>query len=349
MTGPVGDGGRTFQVAQAAVLLTEYARQSDSDEVLVINLGNVRVWLAGNSSVAPANGVPLDPGTALPWSTSGQVWAVADPAATSAVPVLITSASNSWTPSPAAIALQVAQQLLETGIPNVYTESTVYDGTVPGSGTPSVTLDVSGFASIVVIEAGSGGPRDSGVQVDWLSTDPAITDVICSDFVHGTMRLPCVSGKVKITNLLGATQAITLKVLGTNRPTPRTRESNNEKIDHWSLSNNPWVASATPVDFNEDDSTVNLQGDCYLYILVTGSQALKGRFIIRQLFGNRVFQPQTDVPFASLDEAINGGATTQSLTKKITVPAVPWSIGFICSTGTAGNAVVDVYLTQEQV
>lgn len=190
MSSPLlADTGQPFTVGKAALLLTEYA------PVTVINTSTSTVYVAGTSSVGPSNGVPVEAGTALPWKTSGQLWAVLDPAATdSSATVVLTGATDTWSPSPATIAAEVAssalataianaiaastlaaetaaqiqastlatdtavstaQQLLAGGVPNVLTTTDLGTITVPASG--AVDIDVSGYASVTIAPTDSPG------------------------------------------------------------------------------------------------------------------------------------------------------------------------------------------------
>lgn len=107
MTGPLVDG-RPFAVSRDARLLTEYATGSDTP-LTIINRSQSRVWVGTTSSVSANAGVPVDPGTSLAWTSDGQVWAVLDPAGVDGAEIILTTSTATWSPSPAAIGLEVAQ------------------------------------------------------------------------------------------------------------------------------------------------------------------------------------------------------------------------------------------------
>lgn len=179
MTVPTG-GGRTItvKVGQAAQLLTEYAPPPDADSGLtLINIGNDRVWLADDSSVSSGRGVPLDPGTSIPWQAPGQVWVAPDAAAAATTTIVLTGAIQMWTPSPAAIAAQVAAELLATGIPSVLVTDTIFNGTLAASG--DATFDVSKYASLLI-------QNDSASLFYRFSNDKAGTQLLDGDYLPST-------------------------------------------------------------------------------------------------------------------------------------------------------------------
>lgn len=140
---PLSSDAITKTITTEPLLVTEY--MPAGQRCLIINLGTSLVYLGTSSSVGPNTGVPLEPGTGLPWVASGnqQLYAVVA-AGGSPCTLTVTALAADWTPSPAALATAVALELLEQGIPNVFV------GTYLSSVTPGAPVDVSGYASIVL-------------------------------------------------------------------------------------------------------------------------------------------------------------------------------------------------------
>jgi hypothetical protein len=154
-------GGLPVTVTQQGTLLTEYA------PVTVINTSTAaRVLLANTSSVAPGNGVPLEPGTSYDWATEGNVYAVVDPAASvTTAQIVLTGSGGNWSPSPVAIGAAVAAQLLTTGVPQKLLITELGTFTI-GTGLGFVGGDLPGYASLFLFAtfAGAGVNPTLGYQ-----------------------------------------------------------------------------------------------------------------------------------------------------------------------------------------
>ncbi len=151
-------GGFPSVVGKVPALLTEYA------PVQVINTSTTdTMWLASSSSVSPATGVPLQPSTALTWTTPGALYAVLDPAAPdSTATVIMTGAVDDWSPSPVAIGAAIATQLLASGVP-VASRTDLLAGCIYGTlgGWTSPLLKVTSYQSLRIAAQLFGPPNDA--------------------------------------------------------------------------------------------------------------------------------------------------------------------------------------------
>jgi hypothetical protein len=230
VTGPLATGGRltTLAVGGQAQLLTEFA--GGTPPLLIINTGTDLAWVSGDSSVGPASGVPLEPGTALPWTTPGIVYAVADAAAAAPIPLYITSAASAWTPSPATIAAEVSTALLAAGVPNVFLSASLLDADLSNLPANTLPLDVHKYASLQIALTVGGIVTTLTAQYVFYA-DAAGTEVIesgtlsCNSGSAGdapSWTIP-VSGpffSLVPTGGVGA-KHINARVIGTNRPSPK--------------------------------------------------------------------------------------------------------------------------------
>ena len=231
MTGPLATGGRLATLAPGgpAQLLTEFAAGKDAP-LLIINTGTDLAWVAGNSSVGPASGVPLEPGTALPWTTPGIVYAVADATAAAPIPLYITSAASAWTPSPATIAAEVATALLAAGIPNVFLSAQLLNDDLSNLPANTLPLDVHKYASLQIALTPGGAVTTLTAQyvfyADAAGTIPIESGTLsCNsgaalDAPSWTIPVSGPFFSLFPTGGLG-TKHINARIIGTNRPSSK--------------------------------------------------------------------------------------------------------------------------------
>lgn len=170
-------GARAFTVTpgQPAKILTDNAGGEDNPATIISdNVGGCRVYLGSDGGVTDSTGVPLDPGTSIPWSVPGQLWAYADPLGTAAASLRLTSAIDQWQPSPVA----VATQLLQNGVSVSARTATIFAGHPSPAGQ---TFDVSAFQSLIV-NYSTGGAQVLIRQLD--STGATIDAEVF--YVNGT-------------------------------------------------------------------------------------------------------------------------------------------------------------------
>jgi hypothetical protein len=287
-------GGRSFTLAPGAapVLLTQYAPGADDGGLLIINLdvSAGRLYLGGDSSVSPNNGVPVDPGTAIPWTTAGQVWAVADPAAAANLTVVVTAAISTWTPSPAAIAAEVAAGLLASGVPNVLLEDQLGGGVVAAGG--NLSFDVSKYASAQISIAALGPPATllfqqlaPGGGIIWQDLIPVTANVVgLVGDVESLVQL--VGATLRIYNLAGGGN-VSIGVSASNRATPTRFDTRNLSAngDTWNLPTQAMVVGGN-YDLIQDRpagafgaAPPRVQGQCWAQVLL-GGQVVLGQLVI---------------------------------------------------------------------
>jgi hypothetical protein len=214
----------TIQPGADPVLLTEYMPASGA---LVINTGTAGVVALGtNSAVLPSTGVPLEPGTAVPWITPGQLWAYLDPTTTSSpVTVYLTSNIAGWTPSPAAIAAAAALAIAAQGIPSVYVAQQLDNIAMPIG--YSKIYQVGTYASLLLHLTNEVAGQMISLTFLWYS-DAAATQFIAGDQVAlgnhpiktmaGSWEIPVRGVAVKIINNAQSLGKADVIVVGTNRP-----------------------------------------------------------------------------------------------------------------------------------
>jgi hypothetical protein len=246
VTGPVGAGGRptVLTVGGSAQMLTEFA--STDPPLLVINTSNDLAWVSGDSSVGSSSGVPLEPGTSLPWAAGGQVWAVADPAAAAPITVYITSAAQRWDPSPAAIGAIVAAQLLAGGVPNVLVTDTVLASQNVNNG-PPVVIDVHKYASLTV-EINNVLATPQVITINYLDANGNAfdsTNFTIPGSIAAALILPVRTPKISVAS--DNVSGVIMTVYGSNRTVDKPRVSQRNMSKYATSSAGPWVAN-TPVD-----------------------------------------------------------------------------------------------------
>lgn len=294
-------GGRTFTLprgASAGTLITE--RGASSDEPLVlINRSQDSAWIGSDSGVGPSSGVPLEGGTSLPWTSSGPLYAAADPAAAGPVQLVASSAVDGWTPSPYALAGAVAAKMLATGVPNVLTTATVANGRLTANA--SQTYDVSGYASVVVWAVAS-------IKYEFQDGTDVDSDIIQAGV---PTRLAVVGTTLKITDASGG--ANTFYVIGSNRPALARFDArrNAGQGDRWSLTAPGSVLSGADLPMTQLDSTVVLQGRAMLS--VTMDPGTKGRLVLSSPLGNTWL--------ADSAEAVVSSSSSLVVVREIALPA----------------------------
>lgn len=308
------------------IMLTEYAG-GDSTPVQIINTDVTagRVYLGSDSSVSSSNGVPLDPGTALPWTTPGQIWAIADPTAAGPIGITVTAAIGDWTPSPAAIAAQVAQELLLTGIPNVFTETDLGN---PEMNTP---IDVSGYASLTMtLVQGSGGAETIPF---YFSNDPngfgvpIAADVLTANPLFGVP----VQARYLIIN--GTAGIDIVDLVGTNRPSalgrPQSLGYSSSGFHATSGVINMVAGNSYGLGLTDGDY---FDGPGFAMFIITGSTAL-GQINAECSYQLRMI--------AHTGEMITAPGSVRTVYKEIGIPPNFTQFQFLCT--TSGSAAVGVH------
>lgn len=215
----------TLTPGESAELVTEYMPGRGET---VINTGLTTVYLGTSSGVTERNGLPLFPGTSVPWTLPGELWAIADPGGQSNGRVMVTSMVGGWN-NPAATAAAIAGLTLTvdgdvqlTG-PIDVTGSTVNIGnTVDVSGSSvgvSGTVGVSGIGGVVNVDASGSTVDVSGSTVGVsgpVNTNTTIVGgavgVVGTVPVSGTVG---VSGTVPVSGTVGVAGTVTTALSGT--------------------------------------------------------------------------------------------------------------------------------------
>jgi hypothetical protein len=320
-------GGRAFTLAPGGrpVMLTQYAAGADSPLLLInLDVAAGRAYIGADSTVSPNNGVPLDPGTAMPWTTAGQVWAVADPDATGPLTLVVTAAISDWTPSPAAIAAEVAAELLLNGIPNVLTETIIAQNDIILVSSTK-TYDISGAASLGVVINRLGGAitqlrgdqLDSGGDV----VDTEMIPVQVSGGGKSWMRWAATGSQLQITNP-DPTWQMAVWIIGSNRP-PLQRLDVRRDVsngDMWSIANTNMVAGNI-YPLAQDDADVKLLGKAFAVFSL--ADTAHGRFELVILGGATVVLCDTAEMFVS-------SSGSRFLMRDIALPATDYSVQFRC-------------------
>jgi hypothetical protein len=317
VSAPYPGGGRPFVLGggAAAQLLTEYA--VGAPPLLLVNISTDRAWIGSDSNVGPSNGVPLDPGTALPWTGQGSVWGVADSGAANPITVYITSAIAGWTPSPATIAAETAAQLLASGVPSVLTEQVIYDA-IPFGG-PAV-IDVHGYASLLLelVNPGAAATQQYSFQTaagdsvgfgDTFGTTPAVVPVIA-----GRLVLAADGWEVRVT--------------GTNRPPPHGRPTiAGFTSEAWILSfAGTTVAGQTLTWTPTAKSGPAFQGPASAYLTISAAE--KGYWIART--------NQNDAIIADTGQGHTSANGSLAVAAQVALPANTTQLGFLAETSSAG-------------
>jgi hypothetical protein len=330
-------GGRTVTLKLGAgpVMLTEYAAGGDAP-VYVINadVAAARAYLGADSSVSPSNGVPLDPGTALPWSSADQLWAVADSAATAPITLTVTTAIADWTPSPAAIAAQVAARLLAQGIPNVLVETVIADNElVPIAGKKYA---IGGYASLAI-------SWDNNCGAFWRqnATNTATGVVVDSDTIAGMpdgfsptqFRLEVVADQLEVIPTVNNAGHIT--IIGSNRPARR-------RADYRFATAAPdeWTTTGVAVGANllNQSGGACIQGQAFASFRLPGGTAVRGYFYVQTPGSSHIQILMTTAEMVAASEAGMFG------TKLVALPA-NYFVVFQATTGGALSSAIFVRFT----
>jgi hypothetical protein len=357
VTVPAG-GALTYTLTpgKPARLLTQYAGGS-ANAPLIINedAAGARLYLASDSSVSPANGVPVEPGTAIPWTEPGQIWAIADPAVAVNATVVITNAVGDWTPSPAAIAAQVlasglaasiavqtAQQIFALGVPNVLLEKAIARDVIAAASSKS--YDISGYASLVIFMARNGGLTTDPVNVGLTQTATTSAGSVTTEQqtinsqTQATIEWVISGDTLSVLNNDGA-HALNVTIVGSNRPmTSRLDARNNYAgIDHWSIATTAMVAGTT-YPLAQATPFVQLQGQVFAELAISGTVVL-GQFQVATNDGT--FQTVAGTP----EMYTTPGNVARRIHRMIALPATGYSITFQCL-ATGGNASASANLVQ---
>lgn len=323
----------TVKPGAAAVLITDSAGGSD-EPLYVISRDPAagRVYLGPDPTVSPLNGgVPLEAGTSLSWTTPGQLWVVADPANTAGVALIVTDTIADWQPSPAAIAAQVAAQLLANGVPNVLTQAPIYNATL-AAGT-SKSFDISEYASVTI----STWTSAADVSMSLQQFDQAGYRLWREDFNKSGGDGPIAFAVVGVTLTIknNGTAGLGLSINGSNRPSARLDVRNYANAgDDWTVTANLTGGGTTTTltrrltaDFVTNPQ---LQGGAWASFTIIPATPL-GRFELVYDNGNGVaFLCDT----AEMITASSGGILVKD--KMIALPASPYVVRFRSNSATAG-------------
>lgn len=344
MTAPTG-GGRPTTLTPGAgpVLLTEYApRGGDAGGLLVINTSLTdRAWLASDSNAGPSTGVPLDPGTAIPWTTGGQLWAVADPAAGAPILLIATAAIDEWTPSPAAIAALVAGELLAGGVPLVLVEDVITAGDVLPAFPGTKTYNVSRYAALELFLVGTG---NTPVIVDALWRPHGTNALVAEETLwSGTQhtglmfaRLAVIAGDLQLINRSAFTTTVVMS--GTNRPPLKRIDVQFRASTGYRAAISGALVANTDTVLVPDDTGVYLSGPAMATFKVTGTAT--GRF---DLVNNDNGRTMT---LCDTGEMITNAAGNKYLVRELILPEAGWSWSFHAQTAqAAGTCSVDIIAT----
>lgn len=302
------DGARVVTLAPGSdpVMLTEFA--PGSQPVTIVNTGQARAWLGGGSSVGPNTGVPLDPGTALPWRSSGQVWAVIDASATAAITLYVSSAISSWTPSPVAVATATAAELLNTGVPTVLTGDVLYGPHTPVASGQTVTLDVSKYGSLNVTVAPGGAP-DTQACCSYQFTDPTGAVVLDSNTLATASATQQVMYRIPVSGpqlqLQGVASSPLLTVYGSNRTVPQAAVIAPFTVHHFQASQ-----TMTALDYYNLTDQLGLtqcvfDGLCTIRARLFGPTP-KGRFLFSSIDASG--HPENNFEYTSYEMTQQGAA-----------------------------------------
>lgn len=331
MTSSTAGGGAkpyTLPIDGSGVLLTEYATPGQA--LLVINTSNTDVaYVANHSGVGATSGVPLEPGTALPWTEGGQVWASA-PGASAPIVVYITTAAAGWSPSPASVAAAVAAQ----GVPLSYLDHdfgqfTLLHGT-------NIDIDVHLYASVfvvctssptsVIITFKNQGKTAQQYQDSW--SNPAGADP-----AEGSSLYTVAGYWLNIQNgdLAGSR---TFRVIGSNRPIPERvfGAFNDGSPMLFAAASQAMLAGTDYAVPTNDFGGIELQGLVSAEFSVTGSTVPKGYFFLTYEDSVSVAQQQRLADTTEMHIIGND----QSVTKLCALPRVGYSIKFHCLTAGTG-------------
>lgn len=264
MSAPVGGASRTVTVkhGQTAELVTSYAPGPDSTDALtIINLGTERVWLSNDSMAAAGEGVPLEGGTPMAWTAAGALYATPDDANVTDVKLVLTSATTDYQPSPYALALATAAQLLATGVPTVLLET---DLALNKALAHNVTdsWDVSDAAS-AVLQANVTGDFTEMLVSQYMGNGALVDEEYLTAEQGGTAlaRLAIAGATLKIKNV-GA--AGTYSLTTSNRPALRRWDSRrrNGAVNLFTVPSG-FYANTSILELTPADATVKSQGLCY--------------------------------------------------------------------------------------
>lgn len=336
-------GGRivTLTPGQSAQLLTEYAGGNDNPLMIINNdVSAGRVYVGADSSVSTRSGVPIDPGTSLPWTIAGEVWAIADPAAIGPVSIILTTAVSDWTPSPAAIAALVAAELLATGVPNVITEHTIANGD-PIAASGQKAYDVSGYASVAFVLTPTTAP--TGLADATLRQSALGLTVRNDSFYFAVSAFPYLASRLQGTIAVvgdtltvqapagGSGFGISVTLVGSNRAAREGLDvrSNAGLTDAWSTSVAPTAGNDYPLA--QQDASVRLQGQAFATFVAGGVTALG--------FFELDFGPYAIVVADTTEMYTTGNNSARRVSRLIALPAQQFVVIFRCrQTGEPGTA-----------
>lgn len=310
---------------------------------IIVNNDSVNaVWVAAARSVSPGNGIKVPPLGSVQWSAPANAlaWACVDSGVATGVSLTYSTDANTLN-NPvevgaavaaqivasglaAAIGVQVAEEVLLTGVPNVLITTTL-----PGviNATPT---DVHGYASLTVTFPGAAAAFETQFFfTDANGTQIGPTDTIAN--VVGGAYIPVLGPFIVFPNLAGQQ----VEMDGSNRQLAVTHPIvAGYSSEGWTMTipSRTWVVgdsiTFTPVKGQA------FQGPAYAYLTISGTVVL-GTW-------------QANTPSGTIIVLADTGEThtapqNRAVGKMIALPANISSLTFVCS-GTGGVASVNAYL-----
>lgn len=331
--GPLPDSAKpiTLPIDGTAELLTEYAVAGAP--LLIINTSDDLAYVAGTTSVSANNGVPLEPGTALPWTAGGTVYAAAAPGTAVPIQVVITSAVPRWDPSPAAIGAEVATQLIAQGLPNVYLDDFLGKFTIaPADSSPPIDVHKYGSVCLIVDTFNSAIQIAFQNQPQTISPwNDTLTNPLPSAISQRVARVNVQGYWLNLNNLDPTNQAV-IYVVASNRVLPKQIDS---ALDdgypmEWNTASVPMVAGT-----NYALGQINgnkIEGPVFAELNV-GSGTVKGFFSLD--YSNDQGQAET-INISDTGE-MHAVGSSFAIFKPMSLPRCGFGITFHCTTsGTAG-------------
>jgi len=327
-------------VTSTAKLVTEYMPAAPAT---VINTGTDRVWIGSGSEVSPSNGVPVEAGAYVVWNRAGVLYAVLDPAATSSsAEIYASTALSAWQPSPAAI----AAELLANGVPNVLTETQIYDQVIPRNTSPAA-IDVSGYASLQITVTPQNTPQNE--MIYYWSSDGSTQ--LVGDFLSNTFQeLPVRAQWLQLVNQSTTTDVL-VTIVGSNRSLASGHDQagsfTNSPIQFSLPSTTMTAAVFYPVPIVHSNFNFPMPtGRCYLVANLTSATAARGILNLQYTAPDGTTQNMPLIDTAEMHLDWTNGALFGS--KEVILPMnTNWQLSFQCR--VAGTTVVVVTLVRDAI
>jgi hypothetical protein len=208
-----------FTVSVPTNKFVEIARNLDSGTLINNTDANNAVWLSSSQTVRPGNGIRLGAFGTVQW-LGGPCYAIIDTGVATAVTLGISNEMQDLV-NPVDVASATAAKLLLQGVPSVALTSTLYNQSALGNGADTGIIDVSKYASLILI---TGGTQTYNIVMSFIMPDGTILidnfsniDNRGPGFTHA-IQIPlggATSFRAQIAS--GAGSTILLTIEGTNR------------------------------------------------------------------------------------------------------------------------------------